>query len=454
MIRISCIIILTPFLNVAYAQISMNMEKVFQWSSNDTNVTGYNDVWGYQADGKEYAIIGSNWGTHFIDVTPGLTNSNEIASFVGKADDVTWRDYKTYLHYAYGVADGDNNSLQIFDLQYLPDSVVKVYDDSLASESSHNIFIENERIYFCSNKISQNKSFQSLDVWSLANPENPTHLKAYADTFFGNNLLHDLYVRNDIAYCSAGYGGMYTYDLSDLDNPVLKLLLDVYAEQGYNHSSWLSDDGSKMVLADEVPSGLAMKLFDVTDLDDIELLDIFHSNDLATPHNPYFSGDKIITSYYLDGVQVFDYSNKYKVKRVAYYDTYPDDTSYLDFNSYSGCWGVYPFLDSKNVLGSDRTYGLFVLDINETALIDISENELVKHLEILPNLVESSFSIESSSPIKTYYIFDKLGRMVTLKKELIDKKIINFCSDLIPGNYIVAVVFEDGTSETQRIIKK
>ena len=432
---------------------SLNMEKLLNWVSEDTNITGYNDVWGYHQDNKEYAIVGSNWGTHFIDMTPGINAPIEIASFEGRANDVTWRDFKTYSHYAYGVADGDENSLQIFDLQYLPDSVVKVFDDNSVSESSHNIFIDNDRIYFCSNKINGNKSNQAIDIWSLSDPENPTHLKSFHDSIFGNSGLHDLYVKDNIAYCSAGYAGLYTYDFTDVENPILKLVLDVYPEQGYNHSSWLNDEGDRMVVADEVPSGLSLKLFDVSDFGDIELLDIFHSHKFATPHNPYFLDNKIVVSYYLDGIQVFDYSDKYNVTRVAYYDTYPDDTNYTTIDPFNGCWGAYPFLPSENILGSDRTYGLFSLKIDEQAFSHVVTKDLT-NLLYTPNPFNQWFEIKAEKPIKNIWMYNNIGALVaSLEGNLNEYQKIN-TAKLPSGKYILAILYADDDFRSIKVIKE
>lgn len=434
-------------------QQAKNMSLIKQWISSDA--TGYNDVWGYEANGREYAILGSNWGTHFIDITNDLSEAEEIASFEGLANDVTWRDVKTYSHYAYGVADGDTNSLQIFDLQYLPDSVLKVFDSPTLSESSHNIYIAGDRLYFCANQINQNKSSQALHVFSLADPAFPVELRAFDKSYFGNELLHDIHVRDNIAYCSAGYGGLYIYDLSDIQNEQLLGVLDVYPDQGYNHSSWLSDDKTKLVVADEVPSGLAMKLFDISDIENIEFLDRFKSHNQATPHNPFIVGDFIIISYYMDGVVVFDQSDPYDVQKVAYYDTYPDDTNYTDFGPYKGCWGAYPFLPSGNILGSDRTYGLHVLDLDIAALTSTNEKEAFSHPRIFPNPSDGeTMTLVSKKDIVSIDIYDIRGMYVALSSYTTGATITFHTGNLSPGMYYTRVTYRNGSTETLKFIRK
>ena len=83
--------------------------------------TLYSAIWGYKApDGREYAILGCPSGTAFIDVTDSA-NIHEVDYLTGLTS--SWREMKTYSHYAYIVSEATNSNLQIVDLQYLPDSV-------------------------------------------------------------------------------------------------------------------------------------------------------------------------------------------------------------------------------------------------------------------------------------------------------------------------------------------
>ncbi len=357
------------------AQDSLNFTKLGGWVTDSTNGCdgdgyAYNDIWGYEADGREYAIVGSCWGTHFIDVTDPL-NPVEIDNFAGKNQNVVWRDFKTYQHYAYAVADGGGNSLQIFDLQYLPDSVVKVYDTTDLSASAHSIFIDGNRAYLSSNL--RGGTSRALEVLSLADPINPVLVGSYLKDKFGNCslCLHDTYVRNDTAYCSAGNDGLFIYDFSDLNSPHLINRIEYYTDQGYNHSSWLTEDGHVLVMADEVPYGMKVKLFDLTDILDIEEVAAFESHEFATVHNPFIRGNEVYLSYYLDGLQVYNIDDPANPQRISYYDTYPqNDSTQSSYSRYQGCWGVYPFLTSRNIIATDITHGLFVLgkliDVNLT----------------------------------------------------------------------------------------
>ena len=89
--------------------------------ANIDQYSSYSALWGYTApDGREYAILGTQVGTSFIDITDSA-NIHEVDSVKGLNSG--WREMKTYSHYAYIVSEATNSGLQIVDLQYLPDSV-------------------------------------------------------------------------------------------------------------------------------------------------------------------------------------------------------------------------------------------------------------------------------------------------------------------------------------------
>ncbi len=351
----SCLPVLLP------AQDSLNMSLLGGWDDPSLPSAGsikYNDIWGYaDCEGNEYAILGSARYIHFINIT-GPEAPLEIARFEGSVNSV-WRDFKTYGQYAYAVADQGTDGLMVFDLSQLPGSVSLVFQDNENFTRSHNIFIDvpTARLYLA----GSNAIFNGVAAYSLAeNPGQPAFLGTQP---LPGGYFHDIYVRNHIAFCSHGGNGLWAYDFSDFDNIQVLGNLTSYPEQGYNHSSWLSEDGAQLAFADET-HGASLKLVDVSDLSNIRLLDLFRSELLAPEvtnsiaHNPFVREQYAIVSYYHDGVQIFDLSNPEEVERVAYYDTYPENQNY---SGYQGCWGVYPYLPSGNIIASDISHGLYIL---------------------------------------------------------------------------------------------
>jgi len=189
------------------------MTLLLNWKDTTVNLE-YNDVWGYvDSLGNEYAIFGNENFTYFLDVTDPL-NPVLCDKEPGKSLGVIHRDYKTYKNYCYGTTDQGNGSLQIFDLQYLPDSVDKVYDSNTFFTTTHTNYIDTSsgRLYLAG---ANSTGLIVLDI--ATNPEQPAFL---ANSNLGS-YVHDVYVKNDTAYCSNGANGLYIYDLTNPAAPQL-----------------------------------------------------------------------------------------------------------------------------------------------------------------------------------------------------------------------------------------
>ena len=301
----------------------------------------FNDIWGYAADNREYAIVGSAAYIHFFDVTEPQ-NPILIDQILG-TDTTIWRDIKVFGTYAYAVSEGNGEGLMIFDLSDLPNSVSLVDRNLDFFENAHNIFIdENGKMFVAGTNTISN----GLIVLDLAT--NPTQPQLLGNKdLIGGGYVHDVYVKDNLAYCSHGWNGFYVWDYNDPAEPVLKANL---ATNGYNHSSWLSEDGTYAIFAEEVPRGLPLGIADLSLLNvgAIELAgDYFQfplltfDSSFNTPHNPFIKGNYAFVSYYEDGIQVIDLTDKTNPTLAGYYDTFPNN---VDYAGYFGCWGVYPYL--------------------------------------------------------------------------------------------------------------
>ncbi|MGB1241284.1 MAG: choice-of-anchor B family protein [Chitinophagales bacterium] len=388
-----------------YGQISLNMELRANWDDNTISaISGvvFNDIWGYvDEDSREYAILGSTQYTHFIDITDP-ENPVEVERIGGNSGSL-WRDFKTYNHYAYGVADQGSATLQIFDLSDLPNSVTKVYDSSAFFAQSHNIFIDepNARLY------SVGTDVEDVIILDLSvSPENPTLLKQID---LGQGYVHDLFVRDNVAYCSHIYTKkLFVYDFTDVDNPSILGSLTSYSNKGLNHSNWVSENGNVLVLADETKNK-AVKVVDVSDLSDIKEITTFKSTlegpnyTNSIPHNPFIYGnDYVFVSYYHDGVQLYDISDPENPFKSAYFDT---DTLNANYNGSRGCWGVYPYLPSGNIIASDMRNGLFV--IRTTFPLEDCEDEIN-----ISGAYDNDWDFSANSNIVSNATIEANGKMV------------------------------------------
>jgi choice-of-anchor B domain-containing protein len=360
--------ILSLFCLNTQAQTSHNMTLLGNFhdpSLPSASGTRYNDVWGWtDCEQREYAILGSAKYVHFFNIE-NPASPQQVGFFTGGSTTV-WRDMKTFRDRAYAVCDNCNEGLMIFDLSDMPSSVTKTNQTTQFFSSAHNIYIDENagRLYVAG---SNTKSNGVIILDLNADPDNPAQI---GNPSLPGGYIHDIYVRNHIAYGSSGSNGLWVYNLSNPQNPVLLGTLTDYPQSGYNHSSWLSENGQHLVMADETHNK-GIKMVDVSDLSDMTVTDVFRSALLAPAdtasiaHNPFIRDEYVFISYYHDGVQVFDMSNPSNVVKVAWYDTYPGHTNY---SGYKGCWGVYPFLSSGKILASDQTNGLFILSLNNITL--------------------------------------------------------------------------------------
>jgi hypothetical protein len=355
------------------AQQSKNMELLAKWNNTSLpKIDGdqlWSDIGGYydSINKNEYAILLGNDSFYFFDITEP-TQTKLVTVFNGYSTKSINRDVEVYGHYAYFVSErsGSLGGLQILDLQYLPDSVHEVYRSNDLSVQAHTVFIEaaSKRLYICQN--SKQMGFSALDVLSIENPEQPTFLASLQVPVNGLgspqfNQVHEMFSRNDTVYLSCYEAGLYIMDLRDLSNQKLLSVINNYPQRGTNHSSWLNEKGDKIMFTDE-NLGSPIKIFDIKDISNPKQVVYFNSHPNALPHNAYWKNNMAVVSSYEDGVYVYDLTDPNNPKKHAYYDTYTLNADGV-FTGFHGCWGVWPYLPSGNIIASDISEGLFVLKV-------------------------------------------------------------------------------------------
>lgn len=443
--------------------------------SPETDNTGsdgrkYSGCWGwYQSSkNKEYAIVGTSKQTYFIDVT-NPTNPVIMDSVRAKHTGCTWREMKTYQNYCYIVSDQcQPNSLQIVDMQYLPDSVHVVFNNNSLFELSHTIFIDQDKMY-CGAPKDAGTGYQSpMRVYSLANPESPVLLKRLEDDISLSviDYVHDMFVRNDTVYASTGWKGLQILKYDPVANHFTLLQsFTGYPYSGYNHSSWQSDNRKTIVFADEVPASTPAKVIDVTDIFNISVLDTINSHPLATPHNPYIIGNNWCwMSTYQDGLYLYDISNPSNTTIYGYFDTSPlyGVNDNFSTTAYRGNWGAYPFLPSKIIITCDMQNGIFILDGNSTykSTVGVKETEAPTYSSIFsvyPNPASHELNCiianHNNSNLQ-FSITDVLGKIIVSETWPIDRLLyktnINTYG-LSDGCYFVTIK-GDNLHETKKIL--
>jgi choice-of-anchor B domain-containing protein len=439
-----------------------NMELLSNWdddSLTQLSVQSFNSTWGWydSTNKREYAIVGTLDSTYFFDITDPK-HPVKCDAEAGRSGLSVWRDFDVYQHYCYAVQDANKGSLQIFDLSYLPDSVHKVYDSDSLLYRTHTIFISGDKLY-CNSVTTNHGTRRAAQILSLANPESPTLVGIITPPIFGGvpsfNYCHDNHVRNDTAYCSGETGGLFIFDVQNPGNPKFLAAITDYPEKGYNHSSWLSTDGKYLFFVDE-NLGLGIKAYDVSNFNNIEYQSVFRSHAGAVPHNPYIKGDFLYVSYYEDGVYVFDIRNPKNPTVVSFFDTYPQNNP-GEYHGFNGCWAVYPFLPSGNIIAVDQTNGLFVMRPEWPLSAKQPNTEGVVNFNIYPNPINNSnFTISLMNVEEkevTVQITNTIGVNVYTTAQTVEGGMNNIEVDL-PQGLTSGIYFVSITGRISNICKK
>ncbi len=322
----------------------------------------YQSCWGWAdtLSGREYGIIGSTTGTYIVEVTdPTIPIQRDYIS--SYHTNLIWHEYKTYGKYLYIVSDGPSaNQLQICDLSYLPDSVHTVYDSGTLLTKAHTISIEGNKMYLAS---VTNGGYKNMRVYSLSNPVAPVLLRTLSQDYPAISQVHDMFVVHDTVYASCAYDGLFIFKFDTVTNIFSQLgSLTTYPDQGYNHSSVLSEDHSTLYMCDEVPQGLGIKVVDVTSINSPSCDSVFYTHIGDTPHNPYVKGHYLYIAAYNDGVYIYDISTPKVPVLAGFFDTHPQNGTTYTGEPDAGCWAVYTDLPSGTLLAADMQKGLFCLD--------------------------------------------------------------------------------------------
>ncbi len=416
------------FINNLYSQ---NVDLLGQL--NPYPNTTYSDIWGYAADGREYALMGVTGGTSIIDVTDPA-NPAEVDLIPGPTvQPYEWRDIKTHLNYAYVVTEGTGSGkgLQIIDLSNLPTSASLVNTVDTLFSHAHDIFIDNGYAY-----VVGTDGGGGMHILDLSDPVNPVQTAYYT----ASGYIHDVYVWDDtVVACAAD-----SYDLVDVinkNNPQL-VSLSSPIPGIYAHSGWMTEDKQYFIAAEE----FNVRDLIVYDLQDRSTWDVvvpsWQMSGNSPIHNIFVLGNYAHISYYKDGYVVLDISDPTAPILAGQYDTFPGSGG-----TYDGAWGCYPYLPSGHVIISDMSTGLYVVDFlgdNTTSTNDISSQPVEFELkQNYPNPFNPStiISFTISEPgLITLNIYNILGELVTeLLHEFKEpgKYEINFSADnLTTGIYI------------------
>ncbi len=335
-----------------------------------------NDIWGWRdpQNNKEYALVGLDNGTAFVDIT-----DTENLVYLGKLPTQTtaspWRDIKVYQDHAFIGAEADGHGMQVFDLTKLRDvsnPPVTFSEDALFTGfgNSHNIVINEETGYAYPVGTARNDAFNGgVHFVDISNPTTPTAAGGYGASGYTHDAQVISYNGPDADYTGreiligANEAFIVIVDVTDKGNPAMITQIQ-YPNIGYTHQGWFTDDQRFFILGDELDEiniGFNSRtlVFDFSDLDNPFLHTTYSGPTGAIDHNGYVLGNQFFLANYTAGVRVLDISDiaAGNLTETGFFDTFTGNNT----ASFDGVWSVYPYFPTGKIIVNDINSGLFII---------------------------------------------------------------------------------------------
>lgn len=345
-------------------------------SLNELNASAANDIWGWtdMASNREFALIGLNNGTAFVEIT-----DTEDLKYLGKLNTATtsstWRDIKVYQDYAYIGSEADNHGMQVFDLKNLLNvtnapTIFSADNRYTGFGNSHNIVINETTGFAYAVGTARNDLYNGgAHFMDLQDPLNPQAAGGYGASGYTHDAQVVSYNGPDADYAGAeifigaNENQVIIVNITDKQNPV-NITGIQYSNLGYTHQGWFTEDQRYFILGDELDEinfGFNSRtlVFDMLDLDNPVLHTTYLGTTSAIDHNVYVKGNDFFLANYTAGVRVMDISDiaNGNIMETGFFDSYPSGNS----ASFNGVWSVFPFFESGKIVISDINSGLFIV---------------------------------------------------------------------------------------------
>ena len=384
------------------------------------NASAGNDSWGWTdpQNGDEYALMGLNNGTAFIDISDPA-NAIYLGKLPSHTSSSSWRDIKVYQNYAFIVSEASGHGMQVFDLTRLrnPGSTPQTFTEDAHYDgfgNAHNLVINpNEPVAYA---VGTQTFLGGAHFIDISDPLNPVGLGGYS----GSSYSHDAQVvtysgpdsdhQGKEIFIGSNEDEVAIVDVSDPANPQLISSFS-YTNVGYTHQGWLTEDHQYFLLGDELDElsfGFQAKtiVIDMTDLNNPTLhFDYFGSKN-AIDHNGYVKGDKFYQANYTAGLRVIDISDieNQNMTEIGSFDTFPNSND----AGFDGAWSIYPYFDSENIVISDINTGFYLV---KESTLNTSDFENAQ-LQIYPNPADQFVKLQSSGKaIKNVSIYNMNGQL-------------------------------------------
>ncbi|NND89081.1 MAG: choice-of-anchor B family protein [Flavobacteriaceae bacterium] len=436
-----------------------SFDLLARMTPNDLDAAFANDSWGWTdvQEGKEYAIVGLNNGTAFIDISQP-TAPIYLGKLPTQTENSTWRDIKVYNNHAFIVSEANDHGMQIFDLTQLRDvsSPPEVFTNTAYYDdfgSAHNLVINEDSGYaYAVGTSTFNGGPHFIDI---QDPLSPMAAGGYAMADYSHDAQVVTYNGPDSDYSGreiligSNTDEVVIVDITDKTTPV-EISSIQYSDVGYTHQGWFTDDQRYFLLGDEfdefnVGFNSRTIIFDFQDLDNPLSHFEYFGNTSAVDHNGYVVGDRFYLANYQAGLRVMDLTDidNQTMTEIGYFDTYqPNDDA-----GFGGAWNVFPFFDSRVIMISGTEGLTLVRDENELA---VPEN-IINPFSIAPNPASDHVQIQSKTQaITAIKVYNILGQEILNKTYRSTNQLTLDVSNWKSGIYLLRI---NNTSNHKLIIR-
>ncbi|MGY8940797.1 MAG: choice-of-anchor B family protein [Flavobacteriales bacterium] len=424
-----------------------------------------NDCWGWNDPNsdREIAIYGRSSGASFIDVTDP-TEMKYFANLPTATSPSLWRDIKVYQNHAFIVSEAGGHGLQIVrltNLLGLPlDEVTTLTPDATYEGfgNAHNIMINEETGFAYA--IGTNTFGGGMHILDIQDPLNPVLVGSYDGAY--SHDIHPIlyhgpdedYAGREVVLCFNGGSGIAIVDVEDKSDTQLISQLS-YAQSGYTHQGWASDDHRFCFFNDELDemnfgNNTRTYILDISDLDVPSIVGFFEAPVEAIDHNMYVIGDKVYQSNYLSGLRILDVNGAASgtLELVGYFDTNPESNA----PQFEGTWSNFPYFNSGNVAVSTMSHFFMVQPSESIAPGTVGGVEVVtpELFQGFPNPANEFIAIQGAWGSADLVLWDLNGRQVKRWSQLPTGAGLNLhVGDLPRGIYLLEA---EGTGQSTKLI--
>ena len=333
-----------------------------------------NDIWGWtdEQSGREFALVGKNNGTAFVEITDP-SQPVYLGTLPTHSNNSLWRDLKVYANHAFIVSEAPGHGMQVFDLTRLLDIAEPPLD--FTEDAHYDVFgrahnIVMDEISGFAYGVGTDTFDGGLHIVNVQNPLVPTVAGDFSEDGYTHDAQVVVYNGPDKRYCGSQIAFASNEDALTIVDATEKtdcqMLSTIgYAQSAYTHQCWVTPDHRYVLVNDELDeiqgfaSNTRTYIFDVANLEEPILIGFYDGVATSIDHNLYIRWNQVYQSNYRSGLRILDAGRvgEATLTEVGFFDVQPDD----DNATFSGTWSNYCYFPSGNVVVTDMYSGLFIV---------------------------------------------------------------------------------------------